>query len=312
MTPILMDLVWWIKKHWVAFVVLLATGAWGVILAWPRDSGVVIVFCDAGQGDETLIMQGFYQILIDGNRPGRGLACLDKFMPFFDRTIEMLMLSHPQLDHFGGLTDVVNRYHLMSFVYNGRAGETKEWGEFSQALRTKRIKIIVAGRGDSFSVGPIHLSILWPDRDKDLAESKGGPSDSRVFGVRSTRDLNETSLVARMEIGQFDALFTGDLDGVHEAEVAKLGGLGGIEVLKVSHHGSKTSSVPEFLDVVRPKLAVIEVGKNSYGHPTKEAISRLEDAGAQVMRTDEGDVVVRTDGKKGGAQQVSPKFKNAL
>lgn len=304
MTPIISDIGWWLRKQWLNLAVILAAGVWGVILAWPRDSGITIVFCNSGQGDETLITQGFYQILIDGNRPGRALGCLDKFMPFFDRTVEVVMLSHPQLDHFGGLRDVIDRYHLISFVYNGRAGEVKEWEDFSKALLEEKVKIVETKKGDQLKFSSIEFSVLWPDEaEKGLPLSTQGQSfpenaDAKVLGVQSERELNETSLVVRARYGSFDLLLTGDLDGKDEAEVARAGGLDGIEVLKVSHHGSKTSSTPEFLSAVRPKLAVIEVGKNSYGHPTKEAIERLQAAGARVMRTDKGDVVVRTDGRK--------------
>ena len=124
--PLLTDLFYWLSRNWVKLVMVLAIASWLAVLSFP-DSRVKIVYCNAGQGDETLIQRGFTQILIDGSRPGRALDCLRKHVPFFDRQIEMVVVSHPQLDHFGGLTDVVKRYKVVSFVYNGLRSDSREW-----------------------------------------------------------------------------------------------------------------------------------------------------------------------------------------
>lgn len=299
MTPVLFDISYWFKRRWHVLSSILALAVWGVVLAWP-GSGVEIVFCDVGQGDGILIQQGFRQALIDGGHPGRVTRCLEKFMPFFDRTIDVVVVSHPQLDHFGGLEDVFKRYDVISFVYNGVAGTSTEWQALSRAVNEEkgsRVKKLEAG--ETFNMGDISFRTIWPRKGSvPQAISHTSPA---VLGVQDTRGLNEKTLVLQMTYAAFDALLTGDIESEQEQEIKKEIESNSIEVLKVPHHGSKYSSSQSFLEAVRPALAVIQVGKNSYGHPTKEAIERLETVGARVLRNDQdGDVVIRTDGKRWG------------
>lgn len=295
MTPLVSDAVWWLKKRWVSFVILLAAAVWGVALSIPRYSGVRIVFCDVGQGDATLIQRGFIQILIDGGRSGRVLTCLGRYLPFFDRTIEQVIVSHPQSDHFGGLADVLKRYQVMSFVYDGVAGSGEEWEQFSDLVKQEGAAIRVNRTGDQWSTGGMTFRVLWP-RAGSVAGTSAGPA---VLGVKAPEDSNTYSLVVKASYGAFDVLLTGDIGVEQEKEIGKEIKKNSIEVLKVPHHGSKYSSSKEFLEAVRPALAVIQVGKNSYGHPTKETIDRLEAVGARVLRNDrDGDILIETDGKR--------------
>lgn len=300
MIPIISDISYWFRKRWYVFTVLFALAVWGVVLAWP-GSGVEIVFCDVGQGDGTLIQQGFRQALIDGGQPGRALRCLEKFMPFFDRTIDVVVVSHPQLDHFGGLEDVFKRYDVTSFVYNGVAGTSTEWQALSAAVKTEGARVKNLGAGEEFKMGDVSFTVVWP-RSGSVPQATG-LTPRAVLGVQDTRDPNETSLVLQVTYAAFDALLTGDIESEQEQEIKKEIEPNSIEVLKVPHHGSKYSSSQSFLEAVRPALAVIQVGKNSYGHPTKEAIERLESVGARVLRNDQdGDIVIKTDGKKWGVK----------
>lgn len=312
---------------------VLGAAAWLSVLSFP-DNKVKIVYCNAGQGDETLIQRGFIQILIDGSRPGRGLDCLRKHVPFFDRQIEMVVVSHPQLDHFGGLTDVFKRYKVMSFVYNGLRGDSSEWKEFSKAVLEEGPEIESVAAGDEIEVGGMKLKVVWPNKsvissqfsvlgskligsqfagpelanrkpaDQNLTTDNRKPITDSILGVSSQGELNSGALVMDFNFGDFDALFTGDIGEEEEREmikrlkVEKVRRLENIDILKVAHHGSKYSSSLDFLEAVKPALAVIEVGKNSYGHPTAEALARLKEVGARVLRTDrDGEVVINTDGK---------------
>lgn len=318
MNPIITDLFRLIGKHWHKLALVAALGIWGAVLAFPRQtwlsprSGgkIEIIFCNSGQGDETLIQQGFRQILIDGSRPGRALECLSRHLPFFDRTIDVVAVTHPELDHFGGINDVVDRYQVMSFVYNGVAGKSDSWAQLSKLIADKKIPISVLSAGDEIRAGEMRLKVLWPEKTMDdrtwkvgLEDGKSkiersGLSPSNVLGVASSRPPNQDGLVMVMTYGNFKALFTADIGEEEEKEIIRLTGQQ-VNILKVPHHGSKFSSSSEFLEAVRPALAVIEVGKNSYGHPAAEVIKRLEAVGAKVMRTDQGeDVVVETDGKR--------------
>jgi len=342
-TVLSIDLFHLAYRNWVKLAMVLGAAAWLAVLSFP-DNKVKIVYCNAGQGDETLIQRGFTQILIDGSRPGRALDCLLKHIPFFDRQIEMMIVSHPQLDHFGGLTDVVKRYKVMSFVYNGLRGDSREWEEFSKAVLAEKAKIEVVAAGDEIRVGGMKLRVLWPEKSrlsvlgrqlsdtgssvnqfsdsqtdkpttgKPETENRKLKTDNRVLGVSSPDELNSGAVVMDFSYGEFDALFTGDIGEEQEREIVKrltgqqvekaenlsnLFNLSSVDILKVAHHGSKYSSSLDFLKAVRPALAVIEVGKNSYGHPTAETLARLKEIGAKVMRTDQdGEVVVITNGKE--------------
>lgn len=297
--PILADLLLYLKRYWVGVTAVAAVGIWGAILTWPRR-GVVVIFCDAGQGDEILIQKGFTQILIDGSRPGKSLDCLFRHLPAGDRSIEMMVTTHPEIDHYGGLTNVLLSFNVISFVYNGQAGKGEEWARFSRQVIAEGAKIEAVREGDRLRTGELELAVLWPPRD-----TASGSSVLGVLGVQSHRPANENSLVLWLRYGDFDALLTGDIGQETETVLAtkgstlKGGTFSDLEVLKVAHHGSKFSSSEPFLRVLNPTYAVIEVGRNSYGHPAVEVLERLKAVGARIFRTDQdGDVVVRTDGKK--------------
>ena len=316
------DLFYWLERNWAKLALVLALSSWLAVASWPNRK-VTIIFCSAGQGDETLIQRGFTQILIDGSRPGRALDCLRKHVPFFDRQIEMVVATHPQIDHFGGLTDVLKRYKVISFVYNGLRGDSHEWEIMSQAVLAEGAEIEVVAAGDEIRVGELKLKVVWPEKKmmvKDGLDGKDGNNpnnlnnlnNSSVLGISNSGEPNSSAVVMDFSYGDFNALFTGDIGEEEEREMLKNGlatkgltfraqgeTLGSIDVLKVAHHGSKYSSSLDFLKAVRPALAVIEVGKNSYGHPTAETLGRLREVGAQVLRTDQdGEVVVTTNGKE--------------
>lgn len=325
--PPLIDLFYWMYRNWVKLILVLGLAVWLAVISFP-DRKVKVVFCSAGQGDETLIQKGFTQILIDGSRKGRALDCLRKHIPFFDRQIELMIVSHPQTDHFGGLSDVIKKYRVMSFVYNGMRGESQEWEEFSKLVLEEGAEIEAVAAGDEIRAGELRFQILWPPRGPvarhprptaSFADSvqalDGGPpraspsggfaeANNQILGVSSPGELNSGAVVMDFSYGDFNALFTGDIGEEEETEIINNGYNNynfykHYQVLKVAHHGSKYSSSLEFLKAIRPALAVIEVGKNSYGHPTAEAMDRLKEVGARVMRTDrDGEVVVETDGER--------------
>ena len=236
-----------------------------LLLAWvigqAPDGKLHLVFCDVGQGDAAVVIKGSFQMLIDtGPKNGGVVACLGRQIPFWDRQIEIFVNSHPQADHIGALAEVEKRYQI-----------GKKWP---------------AGvAGDRIRYGDLSFDVLWPYFT--LRASKGKPDDP-----------NQLSVVVELNYGKFRALFTGDLGAEEERLLADSGRLTAVEVLKVAHHGSKYSSAAEFLSAVRPKLAVISVGKNNYGHPTSQALERLKAVGARIWRTDrQGELEIVIDGK---------------
>ena len=269
---------------------------WGAVFQLP-DQKLHLVFCDVGQGDAILVSYQTVQILIDGGPDNRVLNCLSRHLPFWDRKIEMIVLTHPQADHFGGLIEVIKRYSVSQFVINMAAGgevDRPSYQEFQQVLLAEKAPVYSPRVGDQIRLGPIRFLVLWPDIHFGSLPLGG---DSRGRGGGSDT-LNDTSIVLKLSFGHFDALLTGDIGFDIENQLDFSSGLG-IEVLKVAHHGSKYSTSEEFLQQIRPQLAVISVGRNRFGHPAKEVIERLSNQAIKLLRTDqEGEIEIVSDGKK--------------
>ena len=259
------------RKRVILFVgfVCAAYIAWLFILEFQGEQTPALYFFDVGQGDSALLMlPKRTQILIDGGPDQKVLAGLSRALPFFDRHIELVILTHPQLDHFGGLIEVLERYSVGVVLLNGREGTAAAYQDFLRALRERNVPTRVVREGEEIRLGNALLSILNPDEISLQAEG-----------------LNDAGIVVMVSLGGVRALFTGDISAKTEKELAEQYELRA-DILKVPHHGSKYSSSDIFLDAVGPKIALIGVGKNSYGHPTREALARLASHGSQIFRTD--------------------------
>jgi len=226
-------------------------------------------FLAVGQGDAQLFRTGRSAILIDAGPGRRVIEEIDKVLPASDRTIDIAMISHPQLDHIGGMLAVLERYRVRLVLMTGIEYPLAEYGKLKEVLRASKIPILLAVAGEKIKIGDAQLIILYPE--KLLA--------GELF---SSKTVNETSIVAELVHPAISALFTGDITSKTEERLS----LDKSEILKVPHHGSKYSSSEKFLAQVSPHWAVIEVGRNRYGHPSQETISRLTAIGARVLRTD--------------------------
>lgn len=264
------------------------------VVGQAPDEKLRLVFCDVGQGDASLIIKGSFQMLVDtGPKNGGVVNCLGKHLPFWDREIEVFVNSHPETDHLGDLKAVSDHYRIERLVVNGKLPGEKMSGLIETVSR-KDAKLMIVGLGDRLRYGDLYFDILWPEQKTDDLVAWLDDKQSRVLGSESS--LNQYSVVLKLSYGSFGALFTGDIG---EKEEALVGINELVDVLKVAHHGSKYSSSAEFLAVVRPKLAVISVGRNNYGHPTNEALARLTEAGAKIWRTDnQGELEIVSDGKR--------------
>lgn len=235
-----------------------------------------LYFLPVGQGDSELIrFPGGVKMLIDGGPPDSlVLGNLDKILSPRDRYLNIVALSHAELDHFGGLMEVLKRYRVGAFIWNGVPKNTSAAKEFMKTIKDRNIPLITLAAGDAIRYGTSEMKVLWPPKNT----------------VASGNSLNETALVFELESKNTRTLFTGDMGEETENKItADIAGK--VDVLKVGHHGSKFSSSANFLDSIKPKAAVIEVGKNSYGHPTLEVLNRLADIGARVFRTDRDGLV---------------------
>lgn len=304
------------KKHFIFGVLIGLILLFAYFVTLP-DGKLHIVFCDVGQGDAAYIRTPNNQdLLIDGGPNDKVLECLGRHMAFYDRTIDLVMLSHPQKDHLQGLIPVLERYTVNNFVIGNVGNQTEGYQKLQLLLQKKNIPIRNLYMGDVFSMGEVKFKVLWPDREWVLGKiqqcsndpmlqcdyraiqrisSGSGPA---VLGMTTSEDLNSFSYYLHLQYKEFDALFTGDGDSKIQPEILKSAILPDVEVLKFPHHGSKYGILAEFLDKIKPEEAVISVGKNSYGHPTKEAIELLSNKAIKIKRTDlDGDVEVVTDGK---------------
>ncbi|MGD8744058.1 MAG: MBL fold metallo-hydrolase [Candidatus Woesebacteria bacterium] len=290
-------------KKVLGMLAVIAAAIWSAALLAPGENFRLIA-CDVGQGDAILAVYKNKQILIDGGPDKSVLDCLGRHIPFWDRKIEVVVLTHPQKDHLGGLIEVFERYEVEYFLANALNSSSQEYKVLKNRVGGSGAKVVNATSGNVIRLGMIHLDIVHPS-NAFLASSGSwneGYGDSGVLGAYTSRkDPNEFSIVAIISYGQFDALLTGDIqppitdmisDKIEERENISL------EYIKIPHHGSKNGLTEKLLSVAKPEIAVISVGKNSWGHPNKETLELLERRSVEILRTDEmGDVVVETDGE---------------
>lgn len=278
-------------------------------LITASDQGKLkVVFCDVGQGDAAYIRTpDNHDIVIDAGPNDRVLTCLGKYMPFYDRSIDMVILSHPQKDHLQGLISLLDRYSVDYFIAPPVGNETEGYSQLLDIVKRRQIRVRNAYRGEEIALGKVSLRFLWPDKQWVVAnltiqsfasaQDKFLASDS-VLGLSTDNELNDFSSYTHLTYDTFDVLFTGDGDSRIQPEIMKWGSLSLVEILKFPHHGSKTGILSEFLEVIKPQIAIISVGKNSYGHPTQEALKLLKSFAVNVKRTDlDGDIIVTSDGK---------------
>lgn len=262
--------------------------AWTVVFDLSQQKFLEVNFFDVGQGDSIFIeTPKSQQVLIDGGPSSVILEKLGKEIPFWDREIDLVILTHPEADHLVGLLEVLKKYKVENILWTGIVRDTPEYVEWQKLIKEERAKIYIAEKGEKILMSDdISIDILYPLQNLEGKELK---------------DSNDTSVVGRLAFDYNSFLFTGDITQIAEKELSNSRELENIDpdVLKVAHHGSKTSSSSEFLQEVSPELAVISVGKNnSYGHPTPETLENLNKYGIKVLRTDErGDIKIISDGE---------------
>src|SRR3989338_6407688 len=255
-------------------------------IPWP-DGHLRVWFLDIGQGDAIFIQTpAGEQILVDGGPPGGGLlAQLGQVMPFYDRSIDMIVSTHPDADHLGGLVDLLGQYKVDEILETGMVCDTalcKQWGEEKQATKTK-VEHIVLGQEIKLS-SQARLVTLHPFVDE---------------GGQKITQTNNGGIVLKLLYGQQSLLLTADVEKPIEDKKRISNVNIDSDFIKVGHHGSKSSSTEAFLQTVSPLVAFIQVGaKNSYGHPTAEVLDRL--AKKQIpsyLTSKQGSVELILDGK---------------
>lgn len=266
---------------WLAGSLAIATALiWAAALTAP-DGQVHVSFLDIGQGDAILIQTPNRRILVDGGpSPQILMNRLGESLPFWQRSIDLVVLSHPQEDHLLGLIEVARRYRVQRVLEASCPFTSTAYAEWHQTLEAKEIQRWTAEAGQRISLDQgIWLEVIHPP-----------PSFA-------TKDINNCSVVLRLGVGRVSFLLTGDIGT--EAENSILARVPALEstVLKVAHHGSASSSSPRFVSAVGPQAAVICVGDNNYGHPHPDTLERL--AGRSLFRTDRhGSIELITNGAR--------------
>lgn len=262
-----------------------------------NDGKLHLIVCNVGQGDGILIRtpRGS-DILIDAGPDDSILDCLSNHMPFWDREIEILILTHPHADHLTGLISVLKRYKVMHYFTENVKNDTLVYRKLQDALAKNNLTAKFSFAGDRISFADkTSLLTVWPQREwfenQKLQDSQNSSPDS------SSLDVNGFSLITLLSYGNFKALLTGDAGVLVEEKIADT--VGNIDVLKVPHHGSKTGLSSLFLRETSPKLAIISLGaKNRYGHPAKISLDLLAKYNIKTLRTDKnGEVEVVSNGK---------------
>lgn len=271
----------------VIALVLAGTLVWyQVFLCMP--SGVLSVsMLDVGQGDAIFIeTPGGNQILIDSGPTAQVIKRLHEHMSFFDTTIDMLVVTNPDKDHIGGFIEVLKQYDVGAVLVPGTISETNVSKEFDRLVQkeidTVDVKKITARRGMDFKLDTdVHFIILFPDRDVSMLST------------------NEGSIVAKLVYKNTSIMLTGDSpDDIEQYLVSLNPEVLDSNILKVGHHGSKTSTSEAFLHAVSPDIALISAAQNNkYGHPHEDVVARLEKNNITVWGTyDEGTITVVSDG----------------
>lgn len=276
----------------VIALLILALILGGIILL-EKSQELKIAFLDVGQGDAILISRGSEQILIDGGPDGKSvLEKLGQIIPFWDRTIEIVIATHPDADHIGGLPDVMEKYKIGMVLDSGMESDTQIFKKYEEVISANGIKKEIARENMNLKIrNDAELKILSP-----FSEFPGG----------KIKDTNLNSIISELVFGNNKFLFMADAPIERENELIGRNIDLEVQVLKVGHHGSKYSTGDNFLDKVSPKDAIISVGKNNrYGHPAPETLERLKSRNINILRTDELGSIIYTCPKKDAECAVS-------
>ncbi len=268
-----------------------------IIYIFPQK--LRIFFIDVGQGDSTLIITPDKKtVLIDGGGSDSFDVGEKVLLPYLlDRRIlkiDYVLISHFDTDHCGGILTIMEKVKVKNIIISEQAEHSENYERFKKLMIHKKIRLIEVKKGDKIKIGRYsEFKILFPT--------------SRLL---SENPLNNNSIVAQFNYNNFKMLFTGDIEKLAEQQILKAEKAEiRADILKVAHHGSKTSSIPEFIKAVRPKIALIGVGKNNtFGHPNQQTIKNLENIKCRIYRTDlQGEIIIKIDQK--GRMNVKSKLK---
>ena len=263
-------------------LIITAALVWTAVFYLQNRNYLTVAFLDVGQGDAIFIeAPNGNQILIDGGPNKKVLSELSKVMPFYDRSIDVVIATHPDADHIGGLPEVLARFDVDYILDSDSVSDTGVFKAWLSAVEKESARYTHVFRGTRILLGEnARLDILYP------------------FPGQKSEDTNNMSVVAKLVYGKICFVLTGDLERAGEFKL--LNDDISCEILKIGHHGSKTSTSDAFLAKIAPKFAVIQSGHdNKYGHPHDIVLAKLRAAGIAALRNDErGLIKIRSDGEQ--------------
>jgi competence protein ComEC len=267
------------KNKLKIFFLVIATGVTVFVVASYLSKSVSqkqkaeVIFLNVGQGDAILIQQNRMQILVDGGNGQEIMNRLGEVMPFADKKIDLVVMTHPDEDHMGGLVKVLENYKVGKIMEPGIACDKDMCKKWDELISQKHISVLDARLGQEIKFGDkIDISVLYP------FENLSG---------KNFKNTNDSSLVLKADIDGKKYLLTGDAEDNTEKDLINSNLYLDADILKVGHHGSKYSTSAAFLQAVTPEKAVISVGENKYGHPTEEVLNRLKNMNIETLRTDQ-------------------------
>lgn len=244
-----------------------------------RRNELAVHFVDVGQGDGIVVQTPDGRVMaIDGGKRQAGMVAYMKKLGV--QQVDVMIGTNPDADHIGGLIDVLGAFPVKEVWVSGQPNTTVTFERFVDAVARSGAKGVVARRGDVIRLGSMEVPVFHP-------------VDPLV------RDRNNNSVVVRLEFGKVSFLFTGDVERLAEESMLQAGLPLRSTILKVGHHGSRTSSTPPFVTAVRPEVAVYQAGRdNEYGHPHQQTLQTMQRSSVKVYGTDKnGTIVIRTDGE---------------
>ena len=274
------------KKYWLFWLTLalIAVNVFIFRLDWQSSNkGFTFAMLDVGQGDALFVESPTgTQVLIDGGGERKILSQLSRIMSPFDRSIDALIITNPDQDHIGGFLDVLKVYKVGRVFEPGTINDSRVYRNLKNVINKNKIPNILAKKGMILDLGAgVKIEILFPDRDVSLFST------------------NDGSVVARLSYGENSMMLMGDSTVKTEKIILQNYKKENLEsdILKVGHHGSRTSTSDKFLEAVSPKYAFVSNSKNNkYGHPHKEILDILGSFGVDILRTDQlGTIIFRCD-----------------
>lgn len=256
-----------------------------------ENSRLKITFFDVGQGDAGFIQfPDNEKMLVDCGPDARILEALGRVLPYYDRDIDYLVVTHPDLDHYGGCIDVLTRYNVKNIFYNGmkKPGDNA-WQWFWDLVQKEGADYHEVSVEEAWNIASTTVDFLYPNKPV---------SELIKTDLYKNYNGNNMSIIMALRYDNHQVLFTGDAEsGLEKYLTDAYGDKLKSDILKVGHHGSSNSSSKDFLAVVKPAYAVISVGKeNTFGHPTERVLKKLERAVAKILRTDElGDITCEAE-----------------